>query len=139
MKNIYVKKLSEKENEELLELYKHDNRKRVRERSHIILLSNKGKPVKELMSIFNLTRQVICTLINNFNKNGVAELYDDKRSGRPEKLTDEAKKRVLEMLAKDSRNLKKILAELKNKFDIKISKKTLIRFIKKKKSLETYA
>ena len=124
MKKIRVKKLTEKEKEKLLQLYKQDKTKRVRERSQIILLSNKGKTVKELVSIFELTRQVICTLINNFNKKGTEALYDAKRSGCPEKLTEVAKKEVLDMLAKDSRNINKILAELKNKFDIEISKKT---------------
>ncbi len=133
MKKLCVKKISKKENEELYRSYKEDTRSRVRERSQIILFSNKGKTIKELVALFELTRQVICSLINNFNQYGVASLCDAQRSGCPEKLTDEAKKFVLKYLSKDSRSLNLILAELEDKFNIKISKRTLIRFIKKEK------
>ena len=127
-----VKNLSKIDIKNLSQLYKTSKKRRIRERSHLILLSSKNITVKELSNIFVMCRQSVCSLIDSYNKKGELSLCDSPRSGRPSKISVSAKKKILEMLSKDSRNLNLILEELKDNFSIEISKKTLIRFIKKK-------
>jgi transposase len=117
----------------LEEGYKNGKTKRIRRRCHLIILSHKGKTVKELCDIFEIHSDTVYTTINNFNKFGTKYINDKPRSGRPTALTDEEEEFVLKEIAKDSRNLKKILFNLKNRFNKIICKVTLIRFLKKKK------
>jgi len=125
--------LSEQAIEQLKSHYKNGNTHRVRTRSQIILLTNDGKTVCELVQIFKFTIKTIYSIINNYIKRGINGLFDNQRSGRPNSLTEEEKRLVFEMVAKDSRDLNKILRELKNKFNKTICKQTLIRFLKKNK------
>lgn len=127
-----VKSLTDNEIEELQKLYMSGTLPRVRTRSHIILQSNKGKRVKELVDIFGFHSDTICDLITAYNKEGISGLFDLPKSGRPPALSEPEMEFVLEMVAKDSRNLNLILNELKKKFNKKISKITLTRFLKKK-------
>ncbi len=105
---------------------------RVRMRCHIILLSNKGYSVNRLVDIYGVTRKTISTIINNYETEGTVGLFDKLRSGRPTAMNSEEEEFILQMVAKDSRNLNKVLIELKNKFNKIICKQTLIRFLKKK-------
>jgi transposase len=124
--------LTKQQRVELEELYKNGKSNRVRRRSHLILLSNKEKPIRELCDIFELNRDTVSDTIENYNNLGIKGLFDKARSGRPSALTEEEEEFVLREVAKDSRNLKKILSKLKNKFNKKICKATLIRFLRKK-------
>ncbi len=113
---------------ELEELYKNRKTNRVRRRSHLILLSGKNKFIKELHDILCVHRDTVCSTIDNFNEYGIKGI-DKYRSGRPLALTKEEDEFVLKKVAKDSRNLKKILFKLKTKFNKLICKVTLIRFL----------
>lgn len=129
-----VKRLAEIEELKLTELYKSGKTTRERTRSHILLLSNKGNTIKELVDIFSLHRDTISDLITGYNSNGMSVLSDKARSGRPASLSAQGvQDYILEKIAKDSRNLNLILAALKEKFNITIVKITLIRFLKKNK------
>ena len=134
MKKVF--KLTSKQRVELDDLYKTGETNRVRMRSHIVLLSDKGKSIKELCNIFNVHRDTISVTIDNYNKKGKDGLFDKIRSGRPSALTDAEEQFILNEVAKDSRSLKKILSKLKDKFNKTISKITLIRFLKKKVYME---
>lgn len=134
-----VAALTDKEIVELNKLHKYGKTSRVRIRSHIILQSNKGKRIKELIDIFGFHSDTICDLITSYNAKGISGLFDLPKSGRPAAMTEEEMKFVLKMVAKDSRNLNLILSKLKSKFNTVISKITLIRFLKKKVCLETDA
>ena len=129
--------LTQQQQSELEELYKNGESNRVCRRSHLVLLSNKGKSIKELCAILELNRDTVSDTIDNYNILGIKGLFDKARSGRPPALTKEEEEFVLMEVAKDSRNLKKILFKLKNKFNKKICKATLIRFLKKKIYMET--
>ncbi len=127
-----VSTLSAQEVIELQEMQKNGKTSRQRERCHLILLSHSNYTVKQLVSIFRFTEKTVSTIINKYNENKIAGLIDNPRSGRPNALTGEEKEFALKMIAIDSRDLTKILSELKNKFNKVICKQTLIRFIKKK-------
>ena len=130
MKKVIV--LTKQQQIELKELYKNGKTNRVRRRSHLVLLSCKGKPIKELCDIFELNRDTVSDTIDNYNRLGIKGLFDKARSGRPPALTEDEGEFVLGEVAKDSRNLKRILSKLKDKFNKIICKVTLIRFLKKK-------
>ena len=124
--------LTKQQRVELEYLYKNEKSSRVRRRSHLVLLSDKGKSIKELCGIFELNRDTVSDTIENYNRLGIKGLFDKSRSGRPLALTEKEEEFVLREVAKDSRDLKNILSKLKNKFNKKICKATLIRFLKKK-------
>lgn len=127
-----VLNLTDQQRTDLTELYKRGKTNRVRRRSHIVLLSDKGRAIKAICSIFGVHRDTVSSTIDNYNESGIEGLFDKTRSGRPPALDEEEKAFVLSEVAKDSRNLKNILFKLKTKFNKKISKATLIRFLKKK-------
>jgi len=124
----------------LEDLYNFNETRRVRLRSHILLLSDKDNSISDLMKIFSLDFDTISDLISAYNNNGVSSLYDKPRSGRPSSLSaPDVQNYILEKIAQDSRNLNLILAGLEENFKIKIVKSTLIKFIKKKVHLEKNA
>ena len=124
--------LTKQQQFELEYLYKNGKSNRVRRRSHLILLSDKEKTIKELCNIFELDRDTVSDTIENYNNLGTRGLYDKARSGRPYALTEQEQEFVLREVAKDARNLKNILSKLKTKFNKEICKVTLIRFLRKK-------
>lgn len=128
----YVSVLTPAQEKELEALYKDGETVRVRRRSHLVLLSNKGKSIKELCNIFGLHRDTVSDTIENYEKLGIKGLFDKPRSGRPLALTEEEESFVLKEVAKDSRNLNRILSQLKDKYNKIISKTTLIGLLKKK-------
>lgn len=128
-----VNHLSKKDQKFLNNLYHYDKKRRVRLRSHILLLSYKGISINDLIKIFNLDFDTVSDLISAYNKTGISALYDKPRSGRPASLSAQyAQDYILEKIAKDSRNINLILTGLEENFNIKIAKSTLIRFLKKK-------
>ena len=127
-----VLKLSDQMCSELNELYENSKINRVRRRSHIILLSNKDKSIKDICSIFQIHRDTVSAMIDSYNEFGIGGLFDKYRSGRPVALTPEEENFILKEVDKDSRSLKNILFLLEDKFQKKICKTTLIRFLKKK-------
>lgn len=130
-------RLSAQEVITLKNFYKNGKTHRIRVRSHILLLANDGKTVCELVNIFGFTIKTIYSVINSYAKIKIASLFDKPRTGRPTALTAEEEDLVLKMIAIDSRDLNKILSELKNKFNKVICKQTLIRFLKKYIYMET--
>ena len=81
MKRVNI--LSEEEQKVLEDLYHYNKTRRVRLRSHILLLSNKGNSINDLIKIFSLDFDTVSDLISAYNNIGVSALYDKPRSGRP--------------------------------------------------------
>jgi len=105
----------------------NDPSSRVRMRAHCILLSNKKYTIEEITNIHGLHRDTVSSLIDSWNKFGFEGLYDQPRSGRPSKLTEDEKEIAIDLLREDPKSIKKVLDRLIVKTGKKISADTLKR------------
>lgn len=123
----YVKALSTEESQTLEDLKRHHPRHVPRVRAQAVLLSDAGFSLKELSAIFGVCRQTTATWLSAWETGGIAALLDKPRSGRPCKLTDEAKRYVLASVDGSPRSLKTVLAQLAEQWGIPVSIASLKR------------
>lgn len=101
----------------------------IRKRSQCLLLSNQGRTIIDLASIFDVDRRTIERWFDNWEKEGVCSL--PITTGRGVKTRLKGLEDVLsEQLEIHSRNLKNVLLHLEEKHNIRICKKTLQNFLK---------
>ena len=86
----YVR-LIEAEDITIIEMRKFHPKSRVRERAQMIELSNKGKSIDEIEEITGKTRKTISNWLNEYEKYGIAGLFDKERCGRNPKVKDPVK------------------------------------------------
>ena len=127
---LYVAQLLPDEQLTLEEMFKNHPSHAPRMRAHAVLLNNSGFKVKELSAVFGVCRQTAATWLNGWEDNGICGLFDDVRSGRPPKLSDENKHETLQLIIESPRSLKNVIAQLSEKFNIKLSCSTLKRLCK---------
>ena len=97
---IYVRLPSD---EELLELKRMTRQEvgRVAQRAQMILLSAQQRTVPEIARIFDVEYKTVRKWMRRFNVAGPAGLYDEPRSGRPHKLTEAVRDKLVEMIQQD--------------------------------------
>jgi len=105
----------------------NDPSSRVRMRAHCLLLSNKKYTIEEITNIHGLHRDTVSSLIDSWHKFGLEGLYDQPRSGRPSKLTEDEKDIAIDLLREDPKSIKKVIEILIVKTGKKISADTLKR------------
>jgi transposase len=96
-------------------------------RAHCLLLSNKKYTIEEITNIHGLHRDTVSSLIDSWHKFGLEGLYDQPRSGRPSKLTEDEKDIAIDLLREDPKSIKKVIEILIVKTGKKISADTLKR------------
>jgi transposase len=74
---------------------------RVGQRAQMVLLSAQQRTVPEIAAIFAVKYKTVRKWLRRFDAHGPAGLYDELRSGRPRKLTDEVRERLLKMIRQD--------------------------------------
>lgn len=129
----FVKALTECELNTLESARKYHPTSRVRNRAHIIILSNDKRQIKDISNICGVTRYTVSTTIDNWKENGLAGIYDKPRSGRPRSLTPEDEEFIHELVDEESRSVKKIVIALEDQRGKKVSKETVKRVIKKRR------
>ncbi|QTA93068.1 helix-turn-helix domain-containing protein [Desulfonema magnum] len=87
---------------------------RVRDRARVIILSNKGRQVKKIADICEMTCQTVYTVISRWEENGLGGLYGCPRSGRPCVLTPEDEDHIHQMVEEEPRSVNKIIAVLED-------------------------
>jgi transposase len=128
---LYVNPLTGAEIVTLQEMPKNHPTHSVRMRAHAILMSDEGYQVQEIAGVYNVCRQSVSTWIRAWNRAGLLGLRDKPRSGRPRTLSPAEEVEVMEWIEEEPRNIKQVLARIKDKFGIPISKDTLRRLCKK--------
>ena len=126
----FVKKLAPGTISLLWRIYKHSKRYRVRQRSHCILLSSQGITVPQLARMFNVTQRTVYNWLNAWEARRFPGLYDDCGKGRKAKLTYSQKEQIKQWGKKFPKNLKKVIALVKEQFEIIVSKSTIKRVLK---------
>ena len=106
MKKLYVSSLSEEQKVELDELYRKTEMPRVRTRAQMVLLSAEKKlKVDEIADIVRESSVTVLRWLHRYLAEGIQGLLDVPRAGRSSILTDEFRKRLLEVVRRRPRSL----------------------------------
>ena len=126
----FVPELSESGRKQLTALFKYHDSHSVRRRSHSILLSADGFTIDEIARIYQIHRDTVGTTFDKWKRDGIAGLFDDPRSGRPSKLSEDEADEAIKLLKEEPRSIKKALAATREKTGKEISEWTLKRIAK---------
>jgi transposase len=106
MEKLYVPSLSEEQKVELDELYRKTEVPRVRTRAQMVLLSAEKKlKADEIADIVRESCVTVLRWLHRYIAEGIQGLMDAPRSGRSSILTDEFRKRLLEIVRRRPRSL----------------------------------
>ncbi len=106
MEKLYVSSLSEEQKVELDELYRKTEVPRVRTRAQMVLLSAEKKlKVDEIADIVRESSVTVLRWLHRYMAEGIQGLLDAPRAGRSSILTDEFRKRLLEVVRRRPRSL----------------------------------
>jgi transposase len=106
MERLYVPSLSAEQKVELDELYRKTDVPRVRTRAQIVLLSAEKKlKVDEIAEIVRESSVTVLRWLHRYMAEGVQGLVDAPRAGRSSVVTDEFRKRLLEVVRRRPRSL----------------------------------
>lgn len=127
----YVNPLSLAERITLQEMYKHGPSHRVRQRAHMLLMSNKHLSLELIATVCQLDRDTVSSVINRWERYGIVGLYDYPRSGRPQIFSDQESVKILLKLSNEPRNLKTLAVEMMHETEKSCCPETIKRIIKK--------
>jgi len=106
MEKLYVPSLTEEQRVELEELYRKTDVPRVRTRAQMVLLSVEKKlKVDEIADIVRESSVTVLRWLHRYIAEGIQGLMDAPRAGRSSILTDEFRKRLLEVVRRRPRSL----------------------------------
>ncbi len=94
MRRRTIKLLPEPEKRTLLEMYRNHPKSRMRERAHIVLLSNQGRDMKEICSIVFRSENTVSIWLSAYENMGFLGLYDEPIPGRPSQLGKEQQEQI---------------------------------------------
>jgi transposase len=97
---IYVRTPADDELQELKRMTRQEIG-RVAQRAQMVLLSAQRRAVPEIATIFAVEYKTVRKWLRRFDAEGPAGLYDEPRSGRPRKLTDSVRTKLVEMVQQD--------------------------------------
>ena len=132
----FVKTLSDKDYQKLLENYQTATNFRVRNRSQAILLSFQKYSIDEIADICQVHRTAVSRWINRWNEGGLPGLADSLRTGRPPILTLEEQEKAFATALQNPKFPRRQLGEIKRESGKEISSYTLKRIVKKRLYLE---
>ena len=126
----YIKPLIDAERITLDEALRNHSSARVRARAHAILLSDRRFKINEIARVFKVDRDTASHWLNEWETYGIIGLYDERRSGRPPKLSEAEVEAVKEFIVDEPRSMKTVAAQVGEKLHKKISLDTLKRLAK---------
>lgn len=132
-KSKYIEILTEGEKLSLHKGYTYGKLALYRRKCHCILLSEKGNNARELSEFFQVSRQSILTWLHLWEKEGLEGLKLKPGRGRKPKLDKNKNKHVKvikKLIENEPKNLSRVVAQIESELEIKVSKKTLQRFLK---------
>lgn len=93
-----IESLSNEERKKLKELYERSPDRRVRKRSHMVLLSDMGYNLKEIAQIVMVSPKTVRTHIHSYEKGGIKALLDSDRPGAPSSLSKDQGQKIADWL-----------------------------------------
>jgi transposase len=96
-----------------------------RTRANAVLLSDQQMSLQSIANLCGVCRQTSSIWLNNWEKEGVCGLLDKPGRGRRKILSPDKEAEVIDLIKASPRSLNKVLAEIQNRWGIKLSKSTL--------------
>ena len=127
MKNIT--NLTENTIQKLQEIIKCEPKFRPRKRAESILLSYKGKTVKEIIEILDIKKQALYEWFKNYENEGIEGLYDKLGKGRKLALGNIAIADI-KAIAINCPSVPIVNAKVREKFNVIVSNETMRIFLK---------
>lgn len=100
---LYARQPTDEEQEELKRMVRREIG-RVSRRAQMILLSIRRRKVPDIADIFGVCEPTVRFWIHSFNAYGPDGLYDQPRSGRPRKVTNDVVDEIIQLVQKDPNN-----------------------------------
>jgi transposase len=123
--------LSQPEIITLEQLYHNGFNHRLRQRAHIILMSNNKFSIDEIAKTMSLDRDTISVVIDSWESVGLIGLYDFHRSGRPPIFTQDEEEKIIKNIDSDPRSLRNTTSEINKDTGKNASTHTVKRVLKK--------
>lgn len=131
----YIERLAATEIETLEQGHKYGQSFDFRQRCQLLLLSNKGYEVKQIVDVLDVCPQTVYSTMKSWRAEGIAGLIRKKGQGRKATLqidNEQHVEAVGKAVEKHAQNSKQILEELYTELEIApMSKRSLQRFLKK--------
>lgn len=96
----YIRNLSDEAIKSLEEIVKNDSRYRSRHRAQAVLLSNQGKSVNDLISIFGYSQRTIYRWFDRFSHDNINTLHDLGGRGRKPFFNIEKDEKIVKEIIK---------------------------------------
>ncbi|HLD90757.1 MAG TPA: helix-turn-helix domain-containing protein [Patescibacteria group bacterium] len=133
-----VRKLSTEESVFVKKSLRHSG-SYVKDRARIIELSSEGKTIKQICEILKTDKKKVGRIINLFNEEGIKVFERKKNPGRPKRITQEERAKIISYLNTEPSKLglhfnnwsRNKLAQFAKQNNIKISPSQIGRIIKK--------
>jgi transposase len=126
----FVKPLTAEQREQLKAIMRSAAPQRKRLRAHAMLLSDRRYSIDQIADIYQVDRDRVSQWLEWWEEDQVDGLADDPRSGRPPKLDDPEKERVVEIVRREPRSLKPGLKRIADEVGKIISGDTLKTILK---------
>jgi transposase len=94
---LYARQPTDEEHQELQRMVRQEVG-RVSRRAQIVLASVRRHSVPDIAAVFGVSRNTVRFWLHRFNAYGPVGLYDEERSGRPRKITQEVKDTLHKMM-----------------------------------------
>lgn len=127
----FIRELNPETRKLLERIIRQSENYQVRDRAKSIILSYQGFSIKQLMEMFGVSRKTIYNWFTRWEDEKILGLYNDKGRGRKSKLSDEQKEQIKEWVKSEPKALNKILIKVEKAWNVKVSKETIKRIIKK--------
>lgn len=127
----YIQNLNYETQNLLKRLYKYSKKHEVRQRAQCVRLSHNGFTINQLVELFDVHLNTIYNWLNNWSDTGLLSLYNSKGQGRKMKLNAENEVFVRDSIKKNPKQVKKVVAELKEERGVEVSERTVKRFLKR--------
>lgn len=127
----YIKSLVEQELVNLQEVKKDHASPWTRIRATAVLLSNQRISLQTIAEVSGICRQTASIWLSNWMEQGLDGLADKPRTGRPTILSLYQQVETIGIVEKIPRSLNQVLAEIKERWNIILSKSTLRKLCKR--------
>jgi transposase len=126
----YIESLSPETVKMLGRIYRQSEHHQVRQRAHCILMSFQGLTMTQLMALFMVSRKTVFNWFQAWERHQLIGLYNEPGRGRKPLFNPEQKAQIREWVKAEPRNLKKVLGQIQETWDISASLETIKRVLK---------
>lgn len=128
----FVSPMTEDEVITLHQMYKNAPIHRLRQRAHMLMLSNKGYKLNEIATLFDLDRDTVSLTLDAWEADGLAGLYDKPKSGRKAIFDSKQQQLIVETIEDSPSQLKGVVPVIEAETGKSASIDTIKRIAKNK-------